>query len=309
MTLLHQDDYIVLLYHGVYADGLDLDGRNSSGKHISEGDFSRQMDILAREWNAVSMRDISLAHRGETPLPPRAVAVTFDDGFANVHDVAWPILRERDLPATFYLTTGFIDSGRGSWTDQLEIMILGCTARSLELETSGEKVVFGLDSLANRVKALKETKRRCKMLPFDQVRKVLAQMESLTGVTPRSPHPLYEMVSWDQARDMTEDPLIDIGAHTIDHIPLTRMPFEEMARQIRVSLQRVSEEIGGGKALFSYPEGQPGDFDEVSISFLKQIGLDFCPTAIDGVNNVSRTDPFLIHRYMVGFEGRPFVLQ
>jgi hypothetical protein len=59
---------------------------------------------------------------------------------------------------------------------------------------------------------------------------------------------------------------------------------------------------------FSYPEGQKDDFDDKSIEFLKSIGIDHCPTAIQGKNSVATTDPFHIRRCMIGFEGRPFIL-
>ena len=301
-------DYVVLLYHGVYADGLDLEGRNSSGKHISAGEFDRHMAVVARDWNVVSMLDIAAAHLGKATLPPRSVAVTIDDGLADVYHNAWPALRRHGLRATFYLTTGFVDSGRVSWTDQLEIMILGAPPGSLEITLAGERLDYHLDGLDGRVDALTQLKKRAKHVPFTDVQSLVRQVEAVTGVEPVSSHPLYEIVSWDQVREMADDECFDLGAHTVDHIPLARMPFEEMSRQVTESLARVSEQLGEETRLFSYPEGQAGDFDEQTIGFLKASGLDMCPTAIEGVNNVEKTDPFHIYRCMVGFENRPFIL-
>ena len=305
---IHPGEYAVLLYHGVYADDLDLEGRNSSGKHLAAGEFRVQMELLARDWNVVSMQDIARAHYDSGSLPPRAVAVTFDDGFANIYHVAWPILRQHGIVATFYLATGFVGTGRVSWTDRLEIMLLDGPSQSIQLSIGGEVQDFYLGDVGSRVIALTEIKRQCKQLPFPEVESVLEQVQAGTGIEPVSSHPLYETLGWDQVREMANDGLFEFGAHTVDHIPLTRMPFKEMTCQVKDSLRKVSDELGTGTKLFSYPEGQQTDFDQQSISFLKSIGLDHCPTAIEGLNDVNSTDPFLIHRCMVGFENRPFIL-
>ena len=72
--------------------------------------------------------------------------------------------------------------------------------------------------------------------------------------------------------------------------------------------EKVSDELDSEIRVFSYPEGQSDDYDQTSIDYLKSIGVDMCPTAIEGVNNYKKTDPFHISRCMIGFEGRSFVL-
>lgn len=308
LQLSRPGDYLVLLYHGVYADGTDLSGRNSSRKHISTSEFEFHMDTIARDWNIVSMIDILMAHQQQVDLPPRSVAITFDDGFSNVYHNAWPILRRYGLKATFYLATGFVDTGRASWTDQLEMMILEADVDYLSLVLEGEQLEFTLDNMDERISALTDIKRKAKQLPFQEVRLLLERVEASTGVSPVSSHPIYQMVTWDQVRELANDECFDVGAHTVNHIPVSRSPYEEMVWEISESVRRVSEEIGEETKLFSYPEGQAMDFDEKSINFLKSIDFEFCPTAIDGVNNIADTDPFHIYRCMVGFEGRPFIL-
>jgi peptidoglycan/xylan/chitin deacetylase (PgdA/CDA1 family) len=305
---LNPGQYAVLLYHGVHADDLELTGRNSSGKHISESQFRQQMEAVARDWNVVSMLDIARAHRGVATLPPRAVAVTLDDGFANTYHLAWPVLREHGIRATFYLATGFIGTGEFSWTDKLEMMLLEAPPGTSAVSIGHERLEYRLGDTATRVAALTHMKGLCKQMPYSEVEDVLDQVSGATGVEPEPSHPLYEMLDWGQVREMAADGKYDFGAHTVDHIPLTRMPPDEMARQVTESLAKVSDEIGMDTKLFSYPEGQASDFDEASVGFLRSIGLDFCPSAIEGLNNVNDTDPFYMYRCMVGFEDRPFIL-
>jgi peptidoglycan/xylan/chitin deacetylase (PgdA/CDA1 family) len=113
-------------------------------------------------------------------------------------------------------------------------------------------------------------------------------------------------MTWDHVREMAASPLISFGAHTIDHVSLTKVNEDEMRRQIDESVATLVRELGHPCRLFSYPEGQERDFDKRVIDWLKWRGFDHAPTAIDGTNTLARTDPFRIRRTMVGFEGRPY---
>jgi len=301
-------EYAVILYHGIHGPDVDLAGRNSSGKHISVSEFRKHMEIVANEWNLVTMSDIRLAHQGEIELPERAVAITVDDGFSNVYHQAWPILKDLGLKATFYLATGFIGTGRMSWTDQLESMLLDSSLKNLNVKASGQNKEFDLSNVDSKVATLQDIKSVYKRLPFKDVEQLLEDVKNQLDCGPDSTHQLYEMLNWDQVREMNEEGTFDFGAHTVDHIPVSRIPYEEMKYQVSASLEKVSDELDSEIRVFSYPEGQSDDYDQPSIDYLKSIGVDMCPTAIEGVNNYKKTDPFHISRCMIGFEGRSFVL-
>ena len=83
---------------------------------------------------------------GEGTLPNRAVAVTFDDGFLNNYTHAWPVLEQYGIPATIYLATGYIGSGRLIWTDLLETTILEAKKQRLHIDVEGVERVYTLRS-------------------------------------------------------------------------------------------------------------------------------------------------------------------
>ena len=289
-------DVLILLYHGLYEDGLDLGARNSSGKHIRESAFRQQMQTVKERYSPVSMADVEVAYTQGRSLPERAVAVTFDDGYASWYSVVWPILQEYGIPATFYLATGFIGTGRMLWTDALEMMILGSR---LSLRTS------------ERLHILAWVKKQCKAGPFAKIAEEILAVQRWTEVDPEPNHPIYEMLTWEMAREMAQDHLVTFGAHTVDHAPLARISEGEMRWQVSLSLQTVAQELQRDALprFFSYPEGQEGDFNEAAIRYLRDVlHLTHCPTAIAGLNNVTITDPFRLYRCMVGGEGNLFPL-
>jgi len=308
MDAMKSGDYLILLYHGVLPDNFAPEGSNSSGKHIPVSLFEHQMSIVANGFNPVSMLDIAQAHMGAKELPDRAVAVTFDDGFANVPRIAFPVLRKFGIPMTFYVATGFIETGLGSWTDQLELMLLKTDVSNIKIDIQGHNFTYQVNDVGSKVVALKDIKQRCKQIPFEQVQLILNQVQSQCGVEFLDQSLLYAMATWPELIQMEKNTLVNLGAHTISHVPIGRVPHEKMTEEVAGSLEAISQKTNHPCELFSYPEGQLGDFDQNCIEFLKRIGLSHCPTAIPGINNVIDTDPFLIARTMVGFEGRSFPL-
>ena len=298
--------YRILLYHGVHPAGLDPWPRNSSGKHIPADRFETEMAFIASSLSPISMREVAAAHRGEAVLPPAAVAVTFDDGFLNNHVEAWPILERHRIPATFYLATGYVGTRRMTWTDRLEAAILDSTRDRLHLVVGETALRYPLTDVDERVTAFNEIKAQCKSVANEAKDAVVeALWEEMNPDVPDD-HPLYAFMSWDGVREMAQSPLIDFGAHTVDHVALSRVPPDVMRRQIDRSVADLNAALDISTEFSSYPEGQEDDHNDEVIAHLRERNFDHAPSAVDGVNDVATTDPFHLRRAMVGFEGRPF---
>lgn len=299
-------NYTILLYHGIHADDVVLSGRNSSGKHIPRSRFESEMAWLSDNRPVVSMADIANSHAGRSRIPDGAVAVTFDDGFRNNYTSAWPVLEKYGIPATIYLATGFISSDRMIWSDRLEATIFDSKRESITVPINGSDTVFNLETTVLRQKAFLDIKAYCKSLGNKSKSGFLNYVEAVLDVSPSADHPLYEFMSWDEVREMDASPLIEFGAHTVDHVSLAKVEEAEMRRQISTSVQVLSEELRHPCQFFSYPEGQPDDYNDSVIEQLKALGFDHSPTAINGANDLGSTDPFHIKRIMVGFENQAF---
>ena len=80
-------------------------------------EFAWQLEYLARRFEPVTFDEIARAMAGEVTLPARAVAISFDDGFQDLHEHAWPALRRAGMPATVFVCTDYVDSGAPFWFD------------------------------------------------------------------------------------------------------------------------------------------------------------------------------------------------
>src|SRR5262249_5952780 len=74
-------------------------------------EFEERMRWVKTHFNVLSLGD-AVAKLKSDSLPERSLSITFDDGYADNHDVALPILRKLDVPATFFVATGYINGGR-----------------------------------------------------------------------------------------------------------------------------------------------------------------------------------------------------
>ena len=298
--------FTILLYHGVYEDDLALNGRNKSGKHIARDRFERQMAWLADNKPVISLTTAVEAHYGRGEIEPGSVVITFDDGFLNNFLTAWPVLEQHNIPATFYLATGFIGTGRMIWSDVLESAFLGTTREVLDLSEATGLAPLPLDSEAARQSAFLAVKAYCKRLPNQQMRELVDVIAAELSAAPDVDDPLYAFMNWDHVRDMNRSPLVSFGAHTVDHVSLANVPEDVMRFQIDKSVATLEDELQEPCSLFSYPEGQARDFNASVITYLKGRGFNHAPTAMTGVNDLDDTDPFHLYRSMVGFDDLPF---
>ncbi len=289
-----ENPFVILLYHGVTREPMQHGIANCSRKHLTAEVFARQMAQLEKEYTVMGLSEL-LKVRTNGVLPPRAVAVTFDDGFANNCTVALPILVEHKIPATFFLTSGFVDTPRIFWVDKLEYLINETELPEAILPSLDR--TFSLRSLEEKEAALKTIKLLLKTTP-GLTESVIKEMELSCEVSPRYDYEDYQTLTWNQIHQMRETGLCQFGAHTVDHPVLSHLPRREKERQIGASKAALESKLGTSVELFAYPEGETRHFDDETIELLKSAGFRHAVTAVPGLNTQSTGD-FHLRRGMV----------
>jgi peptidoglycan/xylan/chitin deacetylase (PgdA/CDA1 family) len=291
---LQPETFAIFLFHGVIHHQKHR-VRNYTRKHIEQDEFAVILDQLAGAGTCVSMDEIVRATERGASLPARAFAITFDDGFANNLTIAAPLLHERGLAATFYLTSGFIDENSASWTDLIEYALEQRESVALELAighrtatTDLEKVAL-LDELRGWLKAARDVD------PYAVADEVWMQL----GITDfHADDELDRKMTWEEARHLDEDPLFTVGGHGHTHRILERLSDAELHREITLSVGRQKDRLGTAPRHYSYPEGLADCYSERVITALRAAGIACSPTAQEGVNVVG-DDLFRLRRVMV----------
>ena len=288
--------YIVLLYHGVAAEQPGY----YNWCQIPLDRFRWQLDYLRRRHRVVPVDQIVAAAHGEAELPPRAAAITFDDGYRNNATRAVDELRRRKLPATIYLTTGCVEEGTPPWPEELYARVETTSCRELDLREFGEGLL-PLGSSEQRQRSYATLVEGLKGLCQDARRARLDWLQRQLGrpSTDGKAWDDLQLMSWDQARQVSTDGLIHFGAHTRHHEILSRLDDASVEREIVGSCEDVQRELGLPALSFAYPNGRPEDFDERAIATLRRVGVRCAFTTLPGGNRGDE-DPYRLRRISVG---------
>jgi hypothetical protein len=125
-----REKILILTYHRF--------SRESHPSKISGAEFSKHLAYLAKHNRVVSLSEAIDALSDEKPLPANAAVITIDDGYADAYDIAFPVLRKFNLPATLYAITDFLDGECWLWTDLMRYVLQ-------ETRTGFLKIEFGSD--------------------------------------------------------------------------------------------------------------------------------------------------------------------
>ena len=298
------DGAIILLYHGVTRSkprGIE----NYSGKHIRAEIFEKQMEYLSHHTSVMSLRELTRRIEEKTLLP-RSAAVTFDDAFKNVHDAALPILKKYQIPATFFISTGYVGTQRLVWADRLEYLINHARSEAVELKPDDQKIHLPLTTKDQKIDAVTRIKAWLKSVGPKARYAFLDELAQSTHAPAyQGGIPDYENLDWNDVKNLDAPPHYEIGGHTVNHEILSYLDPEPLKFEIKQCLRDLQNAAGHPIDLFSYPEGQSPHFNNHVIETLKAYGVKICPTAISGVNEEGQ-DPFHLRRIMVGFMGEKF---
>lgn len=231
----------------------------------------RHFDEILRwvgSWLNVMPLDAASRALAEGSLPERAAAITFDDGYADNFSNAMPRLRAHGMSATFFVVTGELDGGR-MWNDTIIEAIRGCRATELDLSDLG----LGSHALISAEARRAASEAVIDSLKYRMASDRLAAAERVAEMANVKP-PNDLMMTTEQVKSMRRAGM-QIGAHTVSHPILARLPRPEARREMADSKTRLEEILGERVSLFAYPNGKPGeDFGDEHTALAREIGFD-----------------------------------
>lgn len=219
---------------------------------------ARRFDDICRwvqAWFNVLPLDEAVARLRARELPARAMAITFDDGYADNHDVAMPILQRHGLPATFFVATGFLDGGC-MWNDIVVEAVRQCRHDTLRLPEHlglGE-LALPMGDWALRRRAVDQLLPALKHRPpARRLADAEAVMHAAGGSAPRD-----LMMSSAQVAGLARAGML-LGGHTVNHPILASLSEDEALAEMRGSRERLAAITQRPVDLFAYPNGRSGD--------------------------------------------------
>jgi peptidoglycan/xylan/chitin deacetylase (PgdA/CDA1 family)/CelD/BcsL family acetyltransferase involved in cellulose biosynthesis len=276
----------ILYYHRVNNDG------DPFFPAISTALFEQEMRYLAKHYKVVSLSDL-LTRLVDGP-PERTLAITFDDGYLDNYENAFPVLEKYGLPATIFLTTGSIDdSHQVLWFERLAGAVKRTSSEYLDLEIDLPRR-FWMRTTTERLEANNGIFAVLRRLPDRERRTWLDVILRQLGAPEADPDRHGKMLTWDQVRFMKSRG-IDFGGHTVTHPFISQLTPKEVAWEVGECKRRIENELQLPVASFAYPNGREEDFGKWNKSAIREAGYRAAVTTIWGLNYAS-TDPMELRR-------------
>jgi peptidoglycan/xylan/chitin deacetylase (PgdA/CDA1 family) len=251
---------VVLTYHRI----LPYELRDLSFSHsaimVEPENFDRQLAFIKRNFTVVNSSTLAAAFETNQALPDAACLITFDDGWQDNYQYAFPILKKHALSAIIFPATDYIESGSLFWQEAM-----GHGFRHLLDVDSEEARTFlhehGLYQLKHendrvRFNAIRDYVRKLKPLSYDELEHIMASMHTMLGNIDCGDIDCY--LNWQQISEM-HDYGIEFGSHACSHRVLTRLDDQTVKQELEQSRQLLEQAIGEQVNLIAYPNGNYND--------------------------------------------------
>ena len=256
--------------------------------------FDRHVAWLKTRFDVIRPQDLPSALQSGKGL---YVLLTFDDGYRDNYTGAFPVLKRHGIPATFFLTTGFLDNPHLAWWDEVAWLIRTCPREQIDLRPWIAEPIRFDDPMRER--SIRTVLLAYKSLPGNRTNEFLSALADATGSGRFPSQDASEMwMTWDMVREM-HNAGMEIGGHTVNHPILSRLPADEQLREIHVSVNRLRTELGGSIRSFSYQNGDRGSFNDDTRSCLRSVGIDYAFSYYGGYRTFDQWDPLDIRRFSV----------
>lgn len=295
----YRSDVPILAYHRVW-DIHREDAFPFDVELVSAGvaEFRWQMEYVRENFDPITFGTLFDILDGTTPAPPRPIIITFDDGFEDNYENAFPILNALDIPATIFLSTGYIATQQTFWYDRLAHLLLAAPERDLTVHGLAETVQLGAD-VKSRRRALRKALAELKLMPNHLRLKVLADLEFELGELADG-HQLLESrpLDWDQVREMSNAG-IEFGSHTVTHPILANLTDDELQFELLESRRAIELQTGKPVSTISYPVGGRNAFNDRVRQAIRRAGYRLAASYLPGTNPLSALDYYGLRRQHV----------
>lgn len=270
---------LVLMYHRILPREDERIQYIQPGMYVSKETFAQHLKILKSRFDVVALGEW-LANPNSVAGSRKCCAITFDDGWYDNYEHAFPLLHKENLPATIFSVTNYIGSYDCFWPERLAAYLWnhGKTLQKSVVESEefawirsmNTDVDFscslGRDSIDKIITTAKSATEQF----------IYEHLDRLEYKYPQEDTRKRELMTWDNLREMHSGGLISIGSHTVNHTRLNAAADTAVVEYELTESQRVLEkEIGQKVDLFCYPNG---DFTPAAEQLVKKYYRAACTT-------------------------------
>jgi peptidoglycan/xylan/chitin deacetylase (PgdA/CDA1 family) len=265
----------ILMYHRVTPD---LPNRvpGQAALEVTPQQFENTIEyFIQRNYEFISIEELQDRLENRRAHKSKFVLITFDDGYLDNLLYAYPILEKHQIHFTIYITTNFPDRTAIIWWYLLDELIL--SHDHLTFELAENTLELNCSSPENKKNASLQLRRIIKYSRLDTYLPNIKRIFAPYGIDLQAKTEELAL-SWEQIRQLSQDPLVTIGSHSMNHYILKNLPVETVRREIQFSKQLIENHIGVPVKHFAYPYGERNEAGEREFQLVKECGFETAVT-------------------------------
>ena len=244
-----RDKLRIVMYHGIIPDDSELD----CWWLLKKKKFKEQVNYLADNFNIISIDEAVSSNC----LPEKSCVITFDDGYKSVLTEAYPFLSNKGIPFTVYITTGPVENKNLLWPDNIYAYLYSNKVDYNDL------LIDGIDncllSRQSKTDFINDLLKVLKQMEYNEKNVFIKKLINTNCIADKKWSFIigqFEVLTIDDIKKLSNDPLVTIGAHTVNHEILTQMPLDDAVKEISESRDALERWTGNKICHFAYPDGQ-----------------------------------------------------
>jgi peptidoglycan/xylan/chitin deacetylase (PgdA/CDA1 family) len=253
--------------------------------------FEEQMTWLKNHLTVLSEAELLKMIGRKNPAKGHFAVVTFDDGYRDNYELAWPVLRDLRIPAIFFISPALIDERQVGWWDLIAYLVKHSAKTQIEIR--------------REVASIRKLHGWMKSLPAAETENLIETLSQIAEVSlPSSELQSSQLMTWEQIIEVSRRG-IAIGSHTQTHRVLATLAEDEQRWELGESRAALERRLGCPVRTLAYPAGSHGNFTAASMRIGEECGYEGAFSFHSGGNRLGSLERFDIHRISAAEEFNP----
>ncbi|MCW8909307.1 MAG: polysaccharide deacetylase family protein [Gammaproteobacteria bacterium] len=297
--IYHKGKIHILMYHRVLKDTDGAISEIQPGMYVTESVFESQMKYLSKHYKLISIIELlELWKNGQYSKDTKYCVVTFDDGWIDNYQNAYPILRKYEIPATIFVTTSLIGTNNWFWPEKISYLLLNQYHNILDLRShtdDTDEVILSIINALNKGSShdireqVDSTIEELKKYPGKSIDNALDRIYKLLDLSVPDERVL---LNWSEIQEMSNN-RISFGSHTCNHTILTGVSLDVVREELESSMYKLKEQNLNFVPVFCYPNG---NYDREIQTVVKECGYEAAVTTRFGFEDEMPVDYYGIRR-------------
>lgn len=290
-SFLNRNKILILWYHGICDDDFNL-LHGYDERHIPKTLFRKQLAYLRKKgYSFITMSELAKIISGRKKSGKMAV-LTFDDGFKNVIENAYPIMKEFGAKGCFYLVSDLIGGKDMLWSDYVETVIRNIKQNEFKFMYQGNRITYPLATKQFRERAMKDIKDKLRSIPDEERQE---HMKQFTDIHIEKIPKEFLLADCKSIKTLDRD-ILEVGSHTRTHPDCKRITsYDKLKDEVEHSKIEIERSVGYKVEHFCYPAGA---YDDTVLKAVEDAGYKTAVTVTIGNNDI-RADLYALKRISV----------